>query len=363
MRHTLVALLTLGQLLACAPSAAPASPPAPPGTAGAAPAPTNPYLARPSEAPVHLRVATCAVSGGFVQLYTGLDNGIFTQYGFEVEHVNVLGGNASLAAMSTNDVQLLYCATSGVIDGLASGGFDVRTVAQPLVGLPYVFVARPEVRTVLDLRGRSVGIARVGELSDQLYRLVFERFGLVPNEDVEIRPIGGSQSERYRALLADIIQGVIITPPLDAQALRDGMHVVYELDTLGVPFLYSALHANRVMLRERPAVTQRFVAALAEAVRFTEQNPEAARASLRRVLGLEDPDALDSAYRAYAVKYVNRRMTIPFDVLSAMLEDVRAQGTPVGVRGPEDMATNQFVEDLERTGFLRQLWGDALDAR
>lgn len=113
MRHTLVALLTLGQLLACAPGAAPApAPAAPPPTApqvaGAGPATTNPYLARPGEAAVSLRVATCAVSGGFVQLYTGLDNGIFTQYGLAVEHVNVLGGNASLAAMSTNDVQLLY---------------------------------------------------------------------------------------------------------------------------------------------------------------------------------------------------------------------------------------------------------------
>jgi hypothetical protein len=35
----------------------------------------NPYLAKPGERPMTLRIATCAVSGGFVNLYTAIDNG------------------------------------------------------------------------------------------------------------------------------------------------------------------------------------------------------------------------------------------------------------------------------------------------
>jgi hypothetical protein len=41
----------------------------------------NPYLAKPGERTVSLRVSTCAVSGGFVHLYTALDNGLFDKYG------------------------------------------------------------------------------------------------------------------------------------------------------------------------------------------------------------------------------------------------------------------------------------------
>ena len=37
----------------------------------------NPYLAKPGEAPVSVKVATCAIAGGFVHLYTALDNGLF----------------------------------------------------------------------------------------------------------------------------------------------------------------------------------------------------------------------------------------------------------------------------------------------
>ena len=37
----------------------------------------NPYLLKPGEPPTKLRVATSAVTGGFVHFYSGLDYGIF----------------------------------------------------------------------------------------------------------------------------------------------------------------------------------------------------------------------------------------------------------------------------------------------
>ena len=45
----------------------------------------NPYLARPRERPVSIRIATCAVSGGFAHLYTALENRLFDKYGFKME--------------------------------------------------------------------------------------------------------------------------------------------------------------------------------------------------------------------------------------------------------------------------------------
>jgi hypothetical protein len=41
----------------------------------------NPFLAKPGEAPTTVQVATCAVSGGFIHLYTAMDNSLFEKYG------------------------------------------------------------------------------------------------------------------------------------------------------------------------------------------------------------------------------------------------------------------------------------------
>ena len=91
-------------------------------------------------------------------------------------------------------------------------GDRCKIVASPLVKLPYVLVTRKEIRRPEDLKGKAMGIARAGDLSDRLSRAVVKKFGLAPDA-VTIRPIGGSQGERYQAMAADIVQGVIITPP------------------------------------------------------------------------------------------------------------------------------------------------------
>jgi NitT/TauT family transport system substrate-binding protein len=339
-----------------APSAPPAAAPQPASAAGA----SNPALPVPGEPPLSIRVATCAVSGGFVQFYTALEGDLFRRYGLEVEPVTIRGSGAALAALSTGEIQFLYCAADATVAGLASGA-DSKLVAAVLVGAPYVFIARPDVYTVADLRGKAVGVPRPGDMADKLTRLALQRHGLVPNEDVAIRPVGGSQPERYQAMVADIVQGNVITPPLDAQARKDGMNVIYDLADLGMPFVYSAVHASNALIRDNPSLVERFVAAMGEAIVYTERNPEVARQALRKVLGVEDAEVLDAAYDAYARKLINRRMTIPLDAIAASIDDARAAGTGVMVSGPEEIATNAFLEDLDRHGFFDSLVSTAAE--
>jgi ABC-type nitrate/sulfonate/bicarbonate transport system substrate-binding protein len=367
-RRMVQGALGLGMALVggCSPAAPRAPRPTastPPDPASAsAPATQNPYLAQPGEPSRSVKVGTAAVSGGFVQLYTALEANLFKPYGLDVELVLIPSTAGALAALSTNELQFFYGAADGTIPAMASSG-ETKIVADVLFGMPYVLIASPDVRTVPELRGKSVGMARVGDLSDIVSRLAVEQFGLRPNEDVEMRPLGGSQPERYQMLVANVVQGVVITPPLDARARSDGLNVLYDLADLGVPFIYSAVHAGDGLIRDDPTLVQRFVAAMAESVHYTEKHPEVARRALSQVLDLHDPAALDSAYNAYARKLVNRRLTIPLDVVSAAIDTARDAGTRVAVSGPSDVATNQFVDDLDRTGFVQQLWGAELPAR
>jgi len=163
-------------------------------------------------------------------------------------------------------------------------------------------------------------------------------------------------------MIADIVQGNVLTPPMDARARQDGLNVIYDLADLGIPSIYSSAHASNASIRERPQMVGRFVAALAEAVYYTEKHPDVPRQALRKVLNLEDLDALDAAYQAYAIKHVNRRLNVPRDAVAAAIDDARTQGAPV-VKRAEDVSTNQFADELDRSGFLQQLWGAELPPR
>ena len=91
----------------------------------------NPYIAKPGEAPLRLRIATCAVTGGFVHLYTALENNLFDKYGFKLEHIYIRGTGPSLAALMADEIQFLYCAAEATIPALASG-IDAKIVSEML---------------------------------------------------------------------------------------------------------------------------------------------------------------------------------------------------------------------------------------
>jgi ABC-type nitrate/sulfonate/bicarbonate transport system substrate-binding protein len=314
----------------------------------------NPYLPKPGERPLSMRISTCAVSGGFVHLYTALDNGLFDKYGMKFENVFIRGSGPNLSALSGDEVQFTYCAADATIPGLAAG-IDAKIVASPLVKLPYVLVTRKEVRRPEDLKGKSLGIARVGDLSDRLSRAVVKKMGLGP-ESVTIRPIGGSQGERYQAMAAGIVQGVIITPPLDVRAKNEGFNVLYRLIDLNLPFVYSSLHTSHRMLRDRPEIVQRMVAAFAEVIYFVEKNPEKAKASVAKAMRTKDPEALQSAYDVYAKEILDRTMVVPGKAVAEAVDLARELGAPVR-RKPEEIYDNSFVNKLEKSGFLKEIWG------
>ena len=330
-----ISLLIIGSLLRSVPVAA------------------NPYLAKPGEPTVTVRAATCAVSGGFVHMYSAIDHGLFDKYGIKVNHIYIRGSGISLTALASDEIQFLYCAAEATIPGMATG-IDGRLIGAPLVGFPYVMLARKDIKRPEDLKGKSIGVTRPGDLSFRLTRLLLKKFNL-SEEEVRIRPIGGSQSERYNAMLQDVVQALVITPPLDVRGKKDGFNLIYNLNDLNLPFIYSSLHTNSKMLRERPWLAQRFIAAMAESIYFVEKNPDKAKGSVGKALKLKDPEALQSSYDAYAKSIITRRMIVPANAVAEAVELAKSE-TNVR-RKPAEIFDNTFAEDLEKSGFLKDLWG------
>ena len=312
----------------------------------------NPYLARPGERPINIRIATCAVSGGFAHLYTALENNLFEKYGFKMEHVFIRGSGPALAALMADEIQFLYCAADATLPSLAAG-VDVKLVAAPLVKLPYVLVTRKEIRRMDDLRGKALGVARAGDLSDRLSRAMVKRFHI---PEVIMRPIGGSQNERYQAMVANLVQGVVITPPIDVRAKNDGYNVLYRLIDMDMPFIYSSLHASSRLVRDRPEVVQRMVAALAEAIHYVDKNQGKTKSAIASIMRTKDEEALQVSYNVYTKDIVDRRMIVPVQAVTDSFDLYRSLGMPVK-RKAEDIYDNSFVDNLEKSGFQRELWG------
>jgi ABC-type nitrate/sulfonate/bicarbonate transport system substrate-binding protein len=321
----------------------------------------NPYLAKSGETVVPIRVAACAISGGFMHLYTALDNHLFDKYGLKVEFLLVRGAGVSIAALTANELQFLYCTADAIIPSLAAGA-EAKLVASPLVGLPWVIIARKDLKRIEDLKGKFFIATRPGGTPDTLIRILMKKLNW-PADELKIRHIGGAgQTEIYTALQQDLGQATMVTPPLDARAKHDGFNVIYHLDDLNLPAIYSSFFTNERMLRERPFIVQKFVAAMADAVHFVEKNPDKAKASVTKALALKDPESAQSAYDAYAKQLVNRRVTVPASRVAEAIENLRQTGANVR-RKPAETYDNSFAQNLWQSGYLKELWGGEMPGK
>src|SRR5207237_1001688 len=106
-----------------------------------------------------------------------------------------------------------------------------------------------DIKRVEDLKGKSIAVTRPGDLTFRLARAMLKKFNL-SESDVNIRTVGGTgQVEPFNAIHAGIAEAALVTPPLDVRGRRNGFNVVYRLNDLGVPAVYSSLHTNAKSLR------------------------------------------------------------------------------------------------------------------
>ena len=110
------------------------------------------------------------------------------------------------------------------------------------------------------------------------------------------------------------------------------------------------------MLRERPEIVQCMVAAFAEIVHFVEKNPDRAKASTAKAMRTNDAEALQSAYNTYAREILDRTMVVPGKAVAETVELARESGSPVRKK-PEEIYDNSFVFNLEKSGFMKEIWG------
>jgi ABC-type nitrate/sulfonate/bicarbonate transport system substrate-binding protein len=126
---------------------------------------------------------------------------------------------------------------------------------------------------------------------------------------------------------------------------------------LNLPFIYSSLHTSYKMLRERPEIVQRAVAAFAETIHFVEKNPDKAKAAISKAMRVKDEEALQSSYNVYAKEIVDRSMVVPAKSVIEAVDLAREGGTNVRKK-PEDLYDNSFVLNLDKSGFLKEIWGN-----
>jgi NitT/TauT family transport system substrate-binding protein len=211
----------------------------------------------------------------FLPLYLADGLGFFEDEGLDFELVTAQAGPLAMQALLAGQVQ--FCATGhGLIANLYTKGKVTKIVNQMQSRCTFYLLGRPEIKTIADLKGKSVGCTKIGAESYAIARAILARAGLDPDKDVTLVGVGG-MGTTASALDQNRCQAVIGWQPLTNKFLKEGKaRVLAELHTkegslqhFGSPdYSFTIIEVTDEYLKSNPETVQKFVSALVRAEKW-----------------------------------------------------------------------------------------------
>src|SRR6266550_1370574 len=223
----------------------------------------------PAAAADRVKLALPAKSMGYLPLFIAAHRGFFKDEAIDIEIPMMLPQLAHNALMS-GEVDYHGVADSAL--RLAARGAPLKAIFFGAMGPNYFLMAKPQVKSVSELRGKLIGMVRFGDTVELATRIALSREGLDPQKDA-IPIMIGLPTTRVAALAAGSIDATIAVPPDNVLLKQKGFR---ELLFLGdaVEFPSNGFATTDLQLTEKRDLTKRTLRAVYRGLMFARQRPD-----------------------------------------------------------------------------------------
>jgi len=273
--------------------------------------------------------------------------GFYAAQGLKVEIVAMGGGSQGAQELQAGRIDVMRVGLSSVVQTNRAGG-DLRAIASMSNVIRFTFFSAPGIRTAADLKGGVVGVSTFGSESDSTVTLALRRLGMT-RDDVTLKEYGGA-ARRLAALQSGEIKASAINEPVASQARDQGVHVLVDLVTEQIPWLFSSVVVRRSDLADRRDLIARFLKAAIEGNYLAFANETLAKEVLAAALKLTDRNIIEISYDDF-------RKQSPLDMEPSRrgAENVIAElGAGVSTR-LEAHLDSGILHDLKQQGFFTAL--------
>lgn len=221
--------------------------------------------------------------------------GLFRKYDLDLQLIYTSSASMATAALLSGDSEVAITGGEAIIRAYVQGVTDFAFIASAKNTLTHSILARPEIKSVEGLKGKKLGVSRLGSNSHYFVLQALRKKGLEA-KDVNLIQTGG-QAENLAALVSGAVDAATMTGPAGGtQASAHGFHYLVYGPDLRISFVAASLVTRRAMLRSRSNVLERYVRVTAEAMKIIFTDKEFTYKVLARELRINDRKILDSAY-------------------------------------------------------------------
>ena len=307
--------------------------------------------------PTKLLIAHGAISNNVAPLWIAKEQGIYRKYGIDAELVFIIAGRA-MQAMLAGQVPVGNVGATHVVNANTGGG-DFTMILGMQNTLDYLFIARPNIKSAEELKGKKVAIGTPSGSASVATYVALDFLGLNPRRDnIVLLGIGGVP-ERLGALRAGSVEATSLSPEFGQVVISEGYRVLLNTSKENVPFQSSGLVVPRSLIKTNPQLVENVAKATVEGVAFVHKasNKEIVFKSLARNLRLSKQEQVEKAYQNLVAELPKKpcpTMDGVASVIKLMVQHgLNAKAAQVK---PEDLVDMSYCKRFEDSGFFKSLY-------
>jgi ABC-type nitrate/sulfonate/bicarbonate transport system substrate-binding protein len=206
-------------------------------------------------------------------------------------------------------------------------------------------MAKPEFKRIGDLKGKKIGITRIGSSTHTSALFALGSAGLRTN-DYQLLPLV-EVPNIYTALAAGQIDAGVMSPPTNARAKRSGFVELMNIAKEGPEFVSVAVGTSRSYIKANEDVVRRVVRAYAEGVQIFKANKAAALRMIQKQLKVTDPEIQEDTYSQFR-DYLEYPPYVSRKGMEAVLAEIAEKDPAARKVKAEDFIEMRFVAELDK---------------
>ena len=280
--------------------------------------------------------------------------GLFKKYDLDVPLVFVTPGAPAVATILSGDSEVIQQGAATLIRPFVQGNKDLVFIGGIKSLLTHSIIAKPDIKRPEQLKGKRIGVSRIGSNPHYFAVQALRQFGIEPREVSYIQ--AGGAPETLAALVAQGIDAAVLTVPTDAQALKLGYHYVIYGPDLKIAYAATTFNSRRSILAKRGPVIARFMRAMAEAAKIMHTDKEYTYKVLGKYLRIDDRSLLEASYNV-EIKALEPRLAMKPEGFQSALDEIAPTDPRAKTVKPQEMIDTRYLDEMEKSGFFEQLWG------
>jgi ABC-type nitrate/sulfonate/bicarbonate transport system substrate-binding protein len=278
---------------------------------------------------------------------------LYSKYDLDFQLVYIASSGIVTAAMSGGNGSVALAGGEGPIRAFLSGNTDFVFIGSVKNVLTHSIMGRPEIKRPEDLKGKRVGVGRIGGNSHYFAQYAMRQKGMDLARDTNYIQTGGAP-ETFLALASGAVDAASITTPQDTRAAFQGFNYVIDGRELKPPYVATGFVTLRSVIAKRPKVISQFMRMMTESYKIMRTDRELAFRLMAKKIGLTDRKVFDAAYTA-EMKVLEPRLDIKPIAIQATLDEIAKTDPRAKQVKAEQLIDRRFLEEMEKDGTFDRL--------